>query len=162
MAIPGRGATTAQQAGAAGRPAAVPATRPRDEDEPGPLFLVPAYAVLLILGATLGVLGSFFLAAGPRSGGTLLLPVGLLIALIGHPVAVLLGLWTTGTRAGTLTPLIGWSMVVLPLSVGTAEGDVILPGNTLSIGFLLVGLTTFGVTAFLTRPTRGQTAVRRR
>lgn len=115
-----------------------------------------------MFGFTAGLLGAFLLSAGPRVGTTLVLPIGLLIAVILHPLAGYVGLLLTGTRAGTLTPLIGWSMVVLPLSSGTAEGDVILPGSALSLVYLLVGVLTFGVIGVVTRPTRGRSALSRR
>lgn len=129
-----------------------------DEGEPGPLFLVAAYFVLVVAGATAGLLGTFLLSAGPRVGTTLVLPVGLLLALVLHPLAVLAGLWMTGSRAGTLAPLVGWSLVVLPLSAGTTEGDVVLPGTSLTLLYLFLGVLTFGVASFRTRPTRGQSA----
>jgi hypothetical protein len=132
------------------------------DDEPSPAFLAVAYAVLLVLGAVLALLGTFLLAAGPRSGATLVLPVGLLIAVVGHPVAGWLGLRLTGTRAGTLTPLLGWCLVVLPLSSGTSGGDVVLPSSLLSIAYLLLGIGAYGLVALVTRPTRGRSAVVRR
>jgi hypothetical protein len=133
------------------------------EDEPGPLLLVPAYVVLLAAGIVAGLLGAFLLSAGPRTGGGhLVLPVGLVLALVLHPLAVGAGLLITGSRAGTLTPLVGWSMVVLPLSSGTSEGDVVLPGTTLSLAYLAVGVAAFAVPAFLVRPTRGRSAPPRR
>ncbi len=128
------------------------------DDEPGPAFLVASYLVLFTLGLTLALLGSFFLSAGPRSGTTLVLPIGLVIALVGHPAAARLGLYLTGTRAGTLTPLVGWAVVIIPLSSGTAQGDVILPNSLLAVAFLLVGLLTYGVVAVLTKPWRGRSA----
>lgn len=131
-------------------------------DEPGPLFLVLAYTVLLVAGITAGLLGTFLLSAGPRAGGHLVLPVGLLIALVLHPLSVLAGRLLTGSRVGTLTPLIGWAIVVLPLSSGTAEGDVVLPGTALSLVYLLVGVVAFGIPAFFVRPTRGRSAMLRR
>lgn len=132
------------------------------EDEPGPLFLVAAYVVLLLAGVVAGLLGAFLLTAGPRAGGHLILPVGLVLALVLHPLTVVAGLWTTGSRAGTLTALVGWSVVVLPLSSGTTEGDVVLPGTTLSLAYLAVGVAAFAVPAFLAHPTRGRSAVPRR
>jgi hypothetical protein len=91
--------------------------------------------------------------------GHLVLPIGLLIALVGHPIAGYLGLVLTGTRAGTLTPLIGWALVVLPLSSGTSQGDIVLPGTLLSIAYLIVGAAAYGAVAVFTRPTRGRAAV---
>jgi hypothetical protein len=156
VALLGRGTSTAQQTVSTPTP-----TRPR-EDEPGPAFLLAAYVVLLLFGMVLGLLGVFLLLAGPRIGDTLVLPVGLVIAVVGHPLAAFLGLRTAGTRAGTLTPLIGWSVVVLPLSSGTAEGDIALPSSFLSISYLLVGVLAFGVASFLSRPTRGPSSLGRR
>jgi hypothetical protein len=141
----------------ANRSAPAAPARP-DEGEPGPLFLVAAYTVLLVAGVTAGLLGAFLLTAGPRIGGTLVLPVGILLALVLHPLTVFAGLRLTGTRAGTLTPLVGWSMVVLPLSSGTTEGDVVLAGTPLTLVYLFLSVLTFGLASFRTRPTRGQSA----
>jgi hypothetical protein len=141
---------------------AITAAAPSAPDEPGRLFLVASYVVLVLLCAVLGLLGTFLLAAGPHLGKTLALPIGLAIAVFGHPAAAYLGLELTGSRAGTLAPLAGWSLVVLPLSSGTAEGDVVLPGNLLSIAYLMLGVATFGIAAVLTRPIRGRTAIGRR
>lgn len=135
-------------------------TRP-EQDEPGPLFLVVGYAVLLIAGVTAGLLGTFLLYAGPRVSGHLVLPVGLLIALVLHPLSVFAGLVITGSRAGTLTPLVGWAVVILPLLSQTAEGDVILTGSALSLAYLLVAVVAFGAPAFFVRPTRGRSAMPR-
>lgn len=140
-----------------GRPALGP-----EDPEPSPLFLVAAYVVVFLLGVVLALLGTFLLAAGPRIGSTLVLPIGLVIALVGHPLAGWIGLRLTGTRAGTLAGLVGWSVVVLPMSSGTREGDVVLPSSLLSIAFLLVGIGSYGLFAFLTRPTRGMAAAGRR
>jgi hypothetical protein len=149
---------------AAPRPSATRSAAPARpvEDEPGPLFLGAAYVVLLIAGITAGLLGAFLLSSGPRSGAHLLLPVGLLIAVVLHPLTVVAGSVLTGSRAGTVTALVGWSMVVLPLASGTAEGDVVLPGTTLSLVYLAVGVVAFAVPAFLVHPTRGRMALARR
>lgn len=159
MAVPGRG-TASSAVGSATSDAPAPgaaAAGPR-ADEPGRLFLAASYAVLFALGFTLGLLGAFFLAAGPRVGTTLVLPIGLAVALVGHPVAGWLGLYLTGTRAGTLVPLLGWAVVIVPLSSGSAQGDVILPNSLLAVAFLIVGLLTYGVVAVVTRPWRGRSA----
>jgi hypothetical protein len=154
VAVPGRG-TASSAVGAPPRSAELPSTH---TDEPGPLFLAASYLVLFALGVTLALLGAFLLAAGPRAGTTLVLPIGLLITLVGNPVAGLLGLHLTGTRAGTLMPLLGWAVVIIPLSSGTAQGDVILPNSLLAVAFLLVGLLTYGVVGVVTRPWRGRSA----
>jgi uncharacterized membrane protein len=146
--------------GAVPPPATLPA---RPEDEPGLPFLVAAYAVLVFLGVVLALLGVFLLFAGPRTGGgSLIVPIGLVIAVVGHPAAALLGFRMTGTRAGTMAPLLGWVAVVLPLASGTAEGDVVLPGTSLSVIYLMVGVLAFAAVALTTRPVRGRVAVNRR
>jgi hypothetical protein len=117
--------------------------------------------VLVVAGITAGLLGVFLLPAGPHVGGHLVLPVGLVLALVLNPLSVLAGLLLTGSRAGTVAPLVGWAAVVLPLASGTAEGDVILPGTTLSLIYLFVSVLTFGGPAFFARPTRGRSAVLR-
>jgi hypothetical protein len=157
VAVTGRGAADRR-----GTTAAPAAARTRSEDdEPSPPFLAAAYTLLFVLGVLLALLGVFLLPSGPRVGTTLVLPIGLAIAVIGHPLSGVLGLLMTGTRAGTLTALAGWAVVVLPLSIGTAQGDIALPATLLSIVYLLVGAATFGVVAFLTHPTRGHVAASR-
>ena len=92
-----------------------------------------------------GAARRFFSPAGPRVGGHLILPIGLLSRSSCTRCRACRGCSLTGTRAGTLTPLVGWALVVLPLPSGTAQGDVILPGTLTSIAYLLVGAATYGV-----------------
>jgi hypothetical protein len=154
VAVSGRGTASS----AVDPPPSAVAKPGRQADEPGPTFLAASYLVLFTLGFTLALLGAFFLAAGPRVGTTLVLPIGLAIAVVGHLAAGWLGLQLTGTRAGTLTPLLGWVVVIIPLSSGTSQGDVVLPNSLLAVAFLLFGLGSYGLVAVLTRPWRGRSA----
>ena len=120
-----------------------------------PLRRIVKWAALILLGA-------FLLPAGPRSGATLLLPIGLLIAVAGHPAASLLGLRLVGTRLGAFTPAAGWLLTVLLLASPTTEGDVVIPGSGRSVLYLLVGAFAFVVAGSLPRPTRPASSVARR
>lgn len=134
------------------------ARTPAREDEPSRAFLAVGYVVLLLLGATLGLLGAFLSPAGPRVGG-LLLSFGLVIAVVGNLVAGLLGLRAIGSRLGAAAPLLGWLVIVLPLGSSTVAGDLVLPGTPRSIAFLLLGALAGTAVPTLARPTRGMTAL---
>jgi len=121
-------------------------------------FLAAAYVVLLLLGAVLGVFGAFLSPAGPRIGGVLL-PVGLVVAVVGNLAAGVLGLHSIGTRLGAAAPAIGWLTVVLPMGSTTPAGDLVLTGSLRSIAFLLLGSLAGAAVPTLGRPDRGVTAL---
>jgi hypothetical protein len=101
--------------------------------------LIGAVVLLFVLGATLGVVGAFLIPAGPRIG-SVLLSVGVAVALVGNIVSGLLGTEMTGNRLGAIVPGIGWVVVVLPLGAKRPEGDLVVTGDTKGYAFLLAGL----------------------
>lgn len=104
---------------------------------PGPLLA--AVLLLFILGLVLGIFGALLIPAGPRIG-SVLLSVGVAVALIGNIVAGVLGTEMTGNRLGAIVPGIGWVVAVLPLGAKRPEGDLVVTGDTKGYAFLLVGL----------------------
>jgi hypothetical protein len=120
---------------------------PPDGLPPSPLPLLGAVVLLFVLGLVLGIFGALLIPAGPRIG-SVLLSVGVAVALIGNLVSGLLGIEMTGNRLGAIVPGIGWVVAVLPLGAKRPEGDLIVTGDTKGYAFLLVGiLTAAGVVA---------------
>jgi hypothetical protein len=120
---------------------------PPDGLTPSPLPLLGAVVLLFVLGLVLGIFGALLIPAGPRIG-SVLLSVGVAVALIGNLVSGVLGVEMTGNRLGAIVPGIGWVVAVLPLGAKRPEGDLIVTGDTKGYAFLLVGiLTAAGVAA---------------
>lgn len=155
----------------------------RQEAEPGSLFLIAGYLVLLVGGAVLGIVEAFLLpysvssgtstttagtgvssavhvlaASGNGKGLGQLLSVGIAMALVANPILSLAGIRIVGTRLGAFTPMVGWLLVVLPLSGTTSDGDLVMPSGLRSVAFLVLGVLAFTAVGVLARPTRGITA----
>ncbi|MBW8481463.1 DUF6113 family protein [Actinomadura parmotrematis] len=127
-------------AGATAVPATAPAPR-RGPDEPGPLEAFAtgaAYAVLALLGAALGVVGSFLQGFGPA-----FLAVAVLIAA--NAALAWLAAWGMGSRLGGIVPAAAWLAVVLVLSRQRPEGDLVVPGTTSGYVFLIGGMVALAV-----------------
>ena len=109
-----------------------------DEPAPAPLAgpaLVAAYGLVLLLAVLLALWGAFLV---PLRVGTVLLPVSWLVAAAGNAA---LG-WAGGRllgRPGAAGPGIVWVVIALTLGSRRAEGDLIVPGSTAGLVFLLVG-----------------------
>lgn len=86
---------------------------------------VASYAVLLLLGAVLGIWGSFLvpLHLGP------LLGLSVVIAVVGNLGVGLLGAAGTGTRLGAVLPGVGWLVTALLLGTSRPEGDLVITGK---------------------------------
>ena len=94
-----------------------------------------AYAVVLALTVLLALWGAFLVPF--RVGGTLV-PVSLVIAVVGN---VLVGRAATrlAGSAGALATGVLWIGLTLVLSSRRAEGDVVVPGSLVGMGFLVAG-----------------------
>jgi hypothetical protein len=112
---------------------------PPNPPPPSPLPLLGAVVLLFVLGLVLGIFGAFLIPAGPRIG-SVLLSVGVLVAVVGNIVAGVLGTEMTGNRLGAIVPGIGWVVAVLPLGAKRPEGDLVVTGDTKGYAFLLAGL----------------------
>ncbi|MFI0353444.1 DUF6113 family protein [Actinomadura sp. 9N407] len=107
-----------------------------------------AYTALGLLGALLGLLGSFAhtwtVGAVPVAG----------IALIAANFAVVrLAGWGMGGRLGAAVPMLCWSAVAVLMSVRRSEGDLIIPGTDAGYLFIVGGLVA-GVIAVSLVPAR--------
>ena len=112
---------------------------PPDGPLQSPLPLLGAVVLLFVLGLVLGIFGALLIPAGPRIG-SVLLSVGVAVALIGNLTSGVLGMEMTGNRLGAIVPGIGWLVAVLPLGAKRPEGDLIVTGDTKGYAFLLAGL----------------------
>ncbi len=94
-----------------------------------------AYALVLLLTVLLAVWGAFLVPL--RVGGTLV-PVSLVIAVVGN-----VGVGRAASRlagsSGALGAGVVWIALALVLSSRRAEGDVVVPGSPVGLGFLLAG-----------------------
>jgi len=118
------------------------------------LLLIGTGLALVLLGAVLGVVGSFLNGTVPHLLGVGV-PVGVVLAVVGNGLAGLLGTRGTGSRLGGALPGIGWFTVVLLFGSLRPEGDLIVTGNGHGVAFIILG----GVAACLgLLPRRRKTA----
>ncbi|MFI0983051.1 DUF6113 family protein [Streptomyces sp. NPDC021093] len=92
----------------------------------------PLYMLLFLVGVATGLAGA--LVSG------VLLPLGLLLALLAAGGLFYGGTYALGTRSGALAPGIGWAVAVLLGAVGRTKGDSLLGGGTGASVFLLGGI----------------------
>jgi hypothetical protein len=94
-----------------------------------------AYALLVLVTVLLALWGAFLVPF--RVGGTLV-PVSWVVAVVGN-----LALGRAGARlagsSGALLPGALWLLIVLVLSSRRSEGDLVVPGTTVGLVFLLAG-----------------------
>ena len=112
--------------------------------------------VVAAWGAVLSALLAAFLV--PLRAGTVPLPLSFAVAAVGAAAAVWFAHWTARARLAVVVPVLAWFVTLLPLTQRTTEGDVVVPGNWVGLGTLLVGACSVTVTAFLVtspRPSRG-------
>lgn len=105
---------------------------------PAQLLLVGTGLALFLLGAVLGVVGSFLNGTAPRVLGVGV-PVGVLLAVVGNVAAGLLGTRGTGSRLGGALPCVAWFTVVLLFGNLRSEGDLIVTGNGHGVAFIVLG-----------------------
>ena len=100
-----------------------------------------AYALVLLLAVLLAVWGSFLVPF--RVSGTLV-PVSWAIAVIGNLALGRAGAHLLGST-GALLPGLLWLAVTLTLAGRRPEGDVVVPGTAVGMGFLLLGAVASAV-----------------
>ena len=109
-----------------------------------------AYALVLLLALLLALWGSFLV---PFRVGGALVPVSWAVAVAGNIAVGRAGGRLAGTP-GALVPGLLWLGVAVTLSARRAEGDVVVPGTVVGLGFLLAGAlgsaVAYGMT--VTRP----------
>ena len=114
----------------------------------GRLSTYAAYALVLVLAVLLAVWGAFLVPL--RIGGTAA-PVCWLVAAVGNGA---LGRWGGQLlgRPGAIGPGLLWLGVALTLGSKRGEGDLVVPGSTTGLVFLLVGAVASAVAYGLTSP----------
>jgi hypothetical protein len=106
-----------------GRPAARPPQR---------VVAVVGYVVLFVLGAMEGLIGSFQYSQSPAPLIAILLDVAVF-------VTCLLCGWGMRTFAGGFIPAIGWILASFIMSMGNAQGSVIITNTTAGQWYLYGG-----------------------
>lgn len=116
-----------------------------------------AYAVLVLLTLLLALWGAFLVPF--RVGGTPV-PVSWAVAAVGNLAVGRAGGQLAGA-AGALVPGGVWLLVVVVLSSQRTEGDLVVPGSAVGLGFLLTGVlasaATCGSAVLRPRGPRGTT-----
>lgn len=116
---------------------------PDTADPPGwsPVGKGGAYALVLVLTVLLAVWGAFLVPF--RVGGTLV-PLCWLLALVGNVVLGRAGGRLLG-KTGTIVVGLVWLVVAFTLGTKRSEGDLIVPGTTVGLVFLLAGAVASAV-----------------
>ena len=100
-----------------------------------------AYALLVLLTVLLALWGSFLV---PFRIGATLVPVCWAVAVGGNLAVGRAGSRLAGTT-GALLPGLLWLLVAFTLSARRDEGDVVIPGTTVGLVFLLAGAVASAV-----------------
>jgi hypothetical protein len=92
----------------------------------------------------------------PLRSGRVVLPVSVLAAVVLNVLLPRLMYAATRSRWATVLPAGLWLVVVVGLSVGRPEGDVVLPGNWIGLALLFGGAAAaaYGVARALPPPPR--------
>ncbi|MFI8825864.1 DUF6113 family protein [Streptomyces sp. NPDC053431] len=114
--------------------------------QPAPGARYAWYAVLVVLGALVGVAGSLVQAAW--------FPAGLLLALLGSAAVFYGGRRATGNQLGVAAAGAGWLVAIVLLSFGRPEGDGLFGGGIGEMVFLLGGMAVAVMCATMTRLSR--------
>src|SRR5215469_15837764 len=95
-----------------------------DTQEPGTrATTVAIYVLLFVLGVLQGMIGSFQYSRGPAP------LVAILLDLVIFATCVLGG-WAMRSFAGGLVPALGWLLASFILSMGNAQGSVIITASS--------------------------------
>lgn len=94
-----------------------------------------AYVLVLLLTVLLALWGAFLV---PFRVGGVLVPVSLVIAVVGNIAVGRAAAVLAGSTGPLLTGVL-WIGLTLVLSSRRAEGDVVVPGSTVGMGFLVAG-----------------------
>ena len=94
-----------------------------------------AYVLVLLLTVLLALWGAFLVPL--RVGGTLV-PVSLVIAVVGNVLVGRAASRLAGSSGALVTGGL-WLALTLVLASRRAEGDVVVPGSAVGMGFLVTG-----------------------
>ena len=104
------------------------------------LFTVAVYAMLFLLGAVQGVIGSFQYSSWMAGS----VPVAALVCCAVLLATCLLGAWAMRSVGGALAPAVGWIVAAFVLSMPVSNGSVII-ANTAAGKWYLYGGTLCAV-----------------
>jgi len=129
------------------RSAPSPLAAPRPEPPRGLDALQRAGGAVVSVwgGAVLALWGAFLT---PFRVGTLLVPVSLVLAVVGNAALMLFAYRTTRHRLLGLLPGLAWMAVSVVAADRTAEGDVVLRDNWVSLAYLLAGSATIAIVGY--------------
>ncbi|MBO2454587.1 hypothetical protein J4573_46390 [Actinomadura barringtoniae] len=111
-----------------------------------------AYGALALLGAVVGLIGSF---AQDWTVGSSSIPVAAVALVVVNFGLVRLAGFGMGGRMGAVIPLLTWTAVVFLMSQRRPEGDLVVPGTTPGYVYLIGGLVA-GVIAVALVPVKRQ------
>lgn len=121
-----------------------------DGENPLDAFLAGStYGVLALLGFVVGVIGSF---GYDWTIGAV--PVAAMLLVVLTTGGVWLAGWAMGGRLGAVIPWSAWMAVVVLLSTGRPEGDLIISANRAGYVFIIGGMVAGGIAIALVRPAR--------
>ena len=100
----------------------------------GPLVVVGAYCMLLLLGALEGLIGCFQYS---RALGSF--PVGAVAFAVAIGVTCVLGAWGMHRPLGGLMPAVGWFITSFVLAMGTPGGSVVITNTAAGKWYLFGG-----------------------
>jgi hypothetical protein len=111
-----------------------PGQRSRSAGYDGPLVVVGAYGMLLLLGALEGLIGCFQYS---RALGSF--PIGAVAFAVAIGVTCVLGAWGMRRPLGGLMPAVGWFITSFVLAMGTPGGSVVITNTTAGKWYLFGG-----------------------
>jgi hypothetical protein len=100
-----------------------------------------AYALLVLLSVLLALWGAFLV---PFRVGATLVPVSWAVAVVGNLALGRAGARLAGT-SGAVLPGALWLLLAVVLSSQRSEGDLVVPGTTVGLVFLLSGAAASAV-----------------
>jgi Family of unknown function (DUF6113) len=101
------------------------------------LFSVAVYAMLFVLGAVQGVIGSFQYSWMAGS-----VPVAALVCCAVLLVTCLLGAWAMRSVSGAIAPAAGWIIAAFVMSMPVSNGSVIITNTAAGRWYLYGGTVT--------------------
>ncbi len=111
--------------------------------------------LLLVLGAVIGLVGSFVQAQRAlvdAPWGLMAIPWGLALVWVALVAAIRGGTWAVRTRWGGWAVLLGWLTVTVVMSAESPSGDVALSGGGRQMTYLLGGVIVASAAASLPLP----------
>ncbi|QBI52571.1 hypothetical protein [Streptomonospora litoralis] len=123
----------------------------------GPVVTGLGYAVLLVVGISVGLGGSVlagwlsYLWQAGMAGQAVAA-----VALLGVVAVLFAGCraagWGMGSRLGAGLPALGWGAAVFSLIAMTSGGDIVLTSTVIDYCYLFGGLAAVGIAVVLTEP----------